>query len=210
MARRSSWPRTIAPCASRCSTASKACSPMRLSSRIINDTIVPLFKQGDFAGGINAGVDQMMKVVDGEPLPAPDRSWKSRRAARHAAEVPGVSALVLGLILRNFIGRAPAALVSGLGGAGMAWWLHTPIARGAASSASDSSSRCCSSGSAGRRVAGGRRRRARVSRHLARWRFWRRASVVASAAVRRRRWRLQRRRRQGRRRRRVRPLVVSP
>ena len=61
---------------------------MRLSSRIINDTIVPLFKQGDFSGGINAGVDQMLKVIDGEPLPAPDRSWKSRNARRHPAEVP--------------------------------------------------------------------------------------------------------------------------
>ena len=39
------------------------------SSRIINDTIVPLFKQGDFYGGINAGLDQMLRVVDGEPLP---------------------------------------------------------------------------------------------------------------------------------------------
>ena len=46
------------------------------TSRIINDTIVPLFKQGDFYGGINAGLDQMIRVVDGEPLPAPDQAWK--------------------------------------------------------------------------------------------------------------------------------------
>ena len=39
---------------------------MSTSSRIINDTIVPLFKQGDFNGGVNAGVDQMIRVVDGE------------------------------------------------------------------------------------------------------------------------------------------------
>ena len=47
------------------------------SGRIINETIVPLFKQGDFYGGINAGVDQMLRVVDGEPLPEPDQAWKS-------------------------------------------------------------------------------------------------------------------------------------
>jgi uncharacterized protein len=41
------------------------------SSRIINDTIVPMFKQGDYSGGISAGVDQMLKVVDGDPLPRP-------------------------------------------------------------------------------------------------------------------------------------------
>ncbi len=40
------------------------------SSRIINDIIAPLFKQGDYFGGVNAGLDQMLKVIDGEPLPA--------------------------------------------------------------------------------------------------------------------------------------------
>jgi uncharacterized protein len=97
-----------------------------LSSRIINETIVPLFKEGDFAGGINAGVDQMLKVVDGEPLPAPDRTWKSRRSADTLPKFL-MFALVAGLVLRNFIGRAPAALASGAGSAGMAWWLHMPL-----------------------------------------------------------------------------------
>ncbi|MDH4260212.1 MAG: TPM domain-containing protein, partial [Gammaproteobacteria bacterium] len=43
-----------------------------VSKRIIADTITPLFRQGDYAGGIAAGVEQMIRVVDGEPLPAPD------------------------------------------------------------------------------------------------------------------------------------------
>ena len=95
------------------------------ASRIINDTIVPLFKQGDFAGGINAGVDQMLKVVDGEPLPAPDQQLEvETTAADSPAEVPRHSRWSSVSCLRNFIGRAPAALVAGLGSAGMAWWLH--------------------------------------------------------------------------------------
>ena len=53
------------------------------ASRIINETIVPLFKQGDFDGGINAGVDQMLRVVDGEPLPAPDQALESEQ--RHGS-----------------------------------------------------------------------------------------------------------------------------
>jgi uncharacterized protein len=52
-----------------------------ISNRIINDTIVPLLKQGDFYGGINAGVDQMLRVVDGEQLPAPDQKWQGREKA---------------------------------------------------------------------------------------------------------------------------------
>jgi uncharacterized protein len=99
-----------------------------LTNRIVNDTIVPLFKEGDFAGGINAGVDQMLKVIDGEPLPEPDRSWKSRESGDSLPKFL-VIALVFASFLRNLIGRAPAALVAGLVGAGAAWWLSaaTPI-----------------------------------------------------------------------------------
>lgn len=41
------------------------------AKRIIAEVIAPSFKQGDFAGGINAGVDSLLKVVNGEALPAP-------------------------------------------------------------------------------------------------------------------------------------------
>ena len=39
--------------------------------RIIDEIITPKFRSGDFAGGISAGVDRIIRVVDGEPLPAP-------------------------------------------------------------------------------------------------------------------------------------------
>lgn len=39
--------------------------------RIIDEIIVPRFKTGDFAGGITAGVDRIIRIVDGEPLPVP-------------------------------------------------------------------------------------------------------------------------------------------
>src|SRR5487761_1135797 len=42
------------------------------ASRIINEVITPKFRNGDFAGGISAGVDRIIGVVDGEPLPAPE------------------------------------------------------------------------------------------------------------------------------------------
>ena len=32
---------------------------------------MPRFREGDFYGGINAGLDRMIRVIDGEPLPAP-------------------------------------------------------------------------------------------------------------------------------------------
>src|SRR6202042_2338164 len=39
--------------------------------RIIDEIIVPQFKTGDFAGGISPGADRLIRIVDGEPLPAP-------------------------------------------------------------------------------------------------------------------------------------------
>lgn len=41
------------------------------SKRIIDEYIVPKFKQGDFYGGLNAGLDRIVGVIEGEALPAP-------------------------------------------------------------------------------------------------------------------------------------------
>ena len=42
-----------------------------MSKRIISDIITPRFREGDFSGGVAAGVQAILKVIDGEPLPAP-------------------------------------------------------------------------------------------------------------------------------------------
>ncbi|MGH8509050.1 MAG: TPM domain-containing protein, partial [Gammaproteobacteria bacterium] len=42
------------------------------SKRIISEVITPLFKRGDFHAGIAAGVDRMIRVIEGEPLPPPE------------------------------------------------------------------------------------------------------------------------------------------
>src|SRR6266446_2813064 len=39
------------------------------TKRIINEEITPKFKTGDFAGGLSAGINRMVEVIDGEPLP---------------------------------------------------------------------------------------------------------------------------------------------
>lgn len=45
--------------------------PDLVAGRIIREQITPRFKQGDYAGGVTAGVNSLVKRVDGEPLPAP-------------------------------------------------------------------------------------------------------------------------------------------
>ena len=43
--------------------------PDAIASRIIREVIVPRFRDNDFAGGVEAGVEAIMKVTSGEPLP---------------------------------------------------------------------------------------------------------------------------------------------
>lgn len=43
--------------------------PDLAAHQIIEQAITPLFRKGDFAGGLNAGVDHLIRLVDGEPLP---------------------------------------------------------------------------------------------------------------------------------------------
>ncbi|HEX7863862.1 MAG TPA: YgcG family protein [Variovorax sp.] len=45
--------------------------PDLAASRIIDEEMKPRFRNGDFAGGLNAAVDRLIGLVDGEPLPEP-------------------------------------------------------------------------------------------------------------------------------------------
>ncbi|MDO9025400.1 YgcG family protein, partial [Zwartia sp.] len=72
-----------------------------LSKRIIDGTIVPRFKQQDFYGGVTAGVDQIMRVLAGEPLPPPLKQVVSDdEGALSSLSVLFVIGLVLGGFLR--------------------------------------------------------------------------------------------------------------
>ncbi len=51
--------------------------PDLLASRVISQTIAPRFKQGDFAGGVDAGVDQLSGLIRGEQLPAPQSDQRN-------------------------------------------------------------------------------------------------------------------------------------
>jgi uncharacterized protein len=83
--------------------------------RIISETMVPLFRQGDFYGGVNAGLDQMIRVIDGEQLPAPDLGWQghSVRGLSHLVPFLFVAVLFGSAVLRSLFGRGLAAVIAG-------------------------------------------------------------------------------------------------
>lgn len=94
------------------------------SKRIISEIILPRFKQQDFYGGITAGVGQIIRVIDGEPLPAPrEKSAGSIGDIQQYAPIVFILALVVGGILRAALGRVPGALVTGGAVAVLAWFV---------------------------------------------------------------------------------------
>jgi uncharacterized protein len=95
------------------------------AKRIISDTILPRFRQQDFNGGINAGVTQMLKVIDGERLPAPAQreSRASGNDIGSYAPVLFVVALAVGGILRSVLGKVLGAVVTGGVVSVVAWFV---------------------------------------------------------------------------------------
>jgi uncharacterized protein len=93
------------------------------AKRIVSDVILPYFRRGDFAGGIRAGVDRMISVIDGEPLPEPSRAAaRGEGVIEQYAPMLFIVALGLGGVLRAMLGRLPGALATG-GVVGFITWI---------------------------------------------------------------------------------------
>jgi uncharacterized protein len=95
-----------------------------VSKRIISETLLPRFKQGDFYGGIEAGTGQIMKVVDGEPLPATQSSPNgNEQSLRQFVPFLFIVALGVSSVLRSVFGKVGGSLVTGLVVTGLAWFV---------------------------------------------------------------------------------------
>jgi uncharacterized protein len=95
------------------------------SNRIIDEYLRPAFRAGDFYGGINAAVDRLVGLVDGEPLPPPKAEAARNRGGDGIGAVFPVLfvvALIAGPILRRLLGRPIGAAATG-GLAGYVAWL---------------------------------------------------------------------------------------
>jgi len=104
--------------------------PDAIANRIVEDIIVPRFKSGDFAGGIDEGVDRIIGVIDGEPLPPPQQQWRQHgpQGARGrpdfgaALPIVFILAFTLGAVLTRIFGRVGGAAITG-GIAGIVAWI---------------------------------------------------------------------------------------
>jgi uncharacterized protein len=107
--------------------------PDAIAKRIVEETIIPQFRQGNFAAGINAGTDQIIRVIEGETLPPP----KARRGA--AAESGGfldnlififIILLIAGKVLQSLFGRFVGATIMGASAGFLGWLLFSSIIAG--------------------------------------------------------------------------------
>ena len=94
------------------------------SKRIIDEIITPRFRNGDFGGGISAGVDRILRVVEGEKLPAPPQ--RQQTAPQQGLQPSWLmdhvnpfnpfiifGIFVVGAIMRATLGRLVGSIVTG-------------------------------------------------------------------------------------------------
>ena len=103
--------------------------PDLAARQIIDSAIRPAFRADDYAGGLNAAVDQLMARIQGEALPAPMRKTSSRSRDGFGGLQPMellifafIALPVVAGVTRRIFGRGLGSLASG-GATGVVAWL---------------------------------------------------------------------------------------
>jgi uncharacterized protein len=107
-----------------------------LTNRIIDETVQPAFRQGNFYGGIDGALEQMMKLIQGEPLPPPERDWgATHHGGRGFNLLPTLlfAVFIGSMVLRGIFGRTLGSAFTGVGAGFLVWLvMHTLLVAGLA------------------------------------------------------------------------------
>ena len=103
--------------------------PDLMARRILDGAVTPAFRSGDYAGGIQAGVDQILARIRGEDQPLP--TAQAARTGGGAGDFDGMEVLVFlvfavpmaSAVLRGIFGNKIGTLLTGVGAGGLAWAL---------------------------------------------------------------------------------------
>ncbi len=97
------------------------------TKRIIDEEITPKFKAGDFAGGVSAGLNRVIRVIDGEKLPAPEPPHWQPTGLFDVSDIFNpfllIPVFLLGGVMRSLLGRLVGSTVSGGIVTLVAWFL---------------------------------------------------------------------------------------
>ena len=92
------------------------------AKRVIEEIMIPRFREGDVASGLNAGVERLIGLIEGEPLPPPKKQTASGGAFDTYFPMLFVAAIVLGGLMRAIFGQVLGGIATG-GIVGLAVWL---------------------------------------------------------------------------------------
>lgn len=88
--------------------------PDAIAKRIIEEIMIPYFRNGDYYAGINAGVDKLIGLIQGESLPPPETQPDTfARLDGNLLLLVFFVALFLGGLLRAMFGPLIGALLNG-------------------------------------------------------------------------------------------------
>lgn len=104
--------------------------PDAVAKRVIEEIIVPRFREGDFSGGVEAGARALARLIEGEALP-PARGADGGVSGEDVLSLAMMFIFVVGGILRAVFGALIGAAVAGGVAFLGAWWLLGSLGVGA-------------------------------------------------------------------------------
>ncbi|MDQ3057100.1 MAG: YgcG family protein, partial [Pseudomonadota bacterium] len=106
------------------------------AGRIIQEYLVPKFRAGDYGGGLIDGTAALVKLIDGEPLPAPMADHRATESSGGSNWLFALfAALIVANVVRAMFSRAPSplrGLFTGGAAGGVAWLISSLMGLGIA------------------------------------------------------------------------------
>ena len=100
--------------------------PDVVAKRVIREVIAPHLLANDFDGGIREGTQMLMKLIDGEKLPAASSAKAQAPASDDNESLIGILlfvAVVGGAVLKTMLGRVFGSAATGVAAGAVAWMM---------------------------------------------------------------------------------------
>jgi uncharacterized protein len=103
--------------------------PDLAARQIIEQQIRPAFRQGDYAGGLNAALDRIFARITSEGLPAPAARAQAQQGFQleELAMFFFVAVPIVGAVLTGIFGRKLGSLFTAAGASGIGWWFSASL-----------------------------------------------------------------------------------